>query len=299
MIFLARFISAGPSQAALVAAACAILAIILPPMAWVSGGAIALTVLHLGPVRGLQLMVFAGLALMMLSWLAIGTPLLVFSIVLLLWMPVWLASVVLYRSVSLALALQMISLMGLLFVLLMQLVYPELMILLSQEFADVLQPMIDQQTVQQDKDDLIAAMNSVFSLLPSLLAMGMIMGAVLSLLLGRWWQAALYNPGGLSAEFNELRLGKPASVIALLLGVLALMSRDLLAVMLALTLMPLFLIQGLALIHSVIAIKQIRKIWLAGLYISIFSIPQLVMIPLVVVGLTDAWLDYRRRLKTN
>ncbi|MEZ5581549.1 MAG: hypothetical protein R3F37_01040 [Candidatus Competibacteraceae bacterium] len=30
------------------------------------------------------------------------------------------------------------------------------------------------------------------------------------LLLGRWWQALLFNPGGFSREFHELRLdGKP------------------------------------------------------------------------------------------
>jgi len=299
MILLARFIMAGPSQAALVAAVTAILALKLPPLAWLSGGVIALIVLHLGPRRGMQLVGFSGLAVMGLGWIVIGTPVLAFSMIMLLWMPVWLAAVVLYRTVSLALALQLITAMAMLFVLVFQLIYPDLLLALSQEFAGMIQPMIDQQPTEQARQDLVAALDTVLPLLPGLLAMSLMIGAVLSLLLGRWWQSALYNPGGLSKEFNELRLGKAPAAVSVVLLVVAMLTGSQLVTMLMLVILALYLMQGLAMIHGLLALKQANKFWLVGLYFIIFIMPQLVILPVAVVGLTDAWVDYRQRLKTN
>ncbi len=288
---------AGPSQAALVVAVSAILAIILPPVAWLSGGGIALTVLHLGPMRGLLLVGFSGLAVMILGWIALGTPMLALGMILLLWMPVWLTAVVLYRTVSLALALQLVAAMALLFVLVLHWAYPDLQLVLRQEFTDIIQSAIDQQPTAETKQALVVALDKVLPLLPGLLAMGMMMGVILSLLLGRWWQAVLYNPGGLSEEFNELRLGKiPAIASVLLLGA-AFLTSHILVMMLTMVVLLLYVVQGLAMIHGVLALKQVNKLWLVVLYFSFFIMPQLVILPVAVVGLTDAWVDYRQRVK--
>jgi len=297
MITLARFIMAGPSQAALVVAVTAILAIIMPPLAWLSGAGVALTVLHLGPVRGLQLVGFSGLAVMGLGWMVLGTPMLAFGMFLLLWLPVWLAALVLYRSVSLALTLQLVAAMALLFVLVLQWAYPDLQLTLRQEFTDIIQSAIDQQPTAEARQDLETALNKVLPLLPGLLAMGMMMGVVLSLLLGRWWQAALYNPGGLSEEFNELRLGKIPAIVSALLLAGAFLTSNILVMMLTMVALLLYVVQGLAMIHGVLALRQVNKVWLVVLYFSFFIMPQLVILPVAVVGLTDAWVDYRQRVK--
>jgi len=296
MIALARFIMAGPSQAALVAAVTAILALILPPFAWISGGVIALTVLHLGPQRGAQVMVFSGLATMGFGWIAIGTPMLAFGIVMLLWTPVWSAAVVLRSTVSLSLALQLIVALAVVFIMVLQFGFPELQTELSKEFDKLIQPMVEQQQTTATKEELSAAMDLVLPLMPGLLAMGMMIGSVVSLLLGRWWQAGLYNPGGFAEEFNALRLGKVLASITIVMLVISFIADAELVTMLALVLMGIYLIQGLALIHGVIEQKQINKAWLFGLYFMIFLLPQLVVFPLTVFGLTDAWFDYRRRL---
>src|SRR5690625_6353500 len=41
---------------------------------------------------------------------------------------------------------------------------------------------------------------------------------VLGLMLGRWWQALLYNPGGFKQEFNGLRLNTPQALVCVLAG---------------------------------------------------------------------------------
>ena len=71
MIALARFIMAGPGQATLITVVTALLAILMPPLAWLSAAAVALVVLQLGAQRGLQLIALASVASMLLSWLAI------------------------------------------------------------------------------------------------------------------------------------------------------------------------------------------------------------------------------------
>jgi len=128
------------------------------------------------------------------------------------------------------------------------------------------------------------------------MASGLLFGVVLSLLLGRWWQSALYNPGGLAKEFNELRLGRRLSVVGILLLVIAGFGSSDLAIMLVLVVLSVYLIQGLALVHGIIASRGLNKAWLLGFYIMMFLLPHLVLMPLAVFGLTDTWIDFRKRL---
>lgn len=296
MIALARFIMAGPTQAAVVAAATALLAFILPPIAWVSGGVVALVVLHLGPVRGIQLMAYAGVAALLLGWLALGTPMLVVGVILLLWLPVWLASVILRSTVSLSVSLQAITGFSVALVLLLHLGLPELQTQLQHEFLSILKPVIEQQPDEVQRQNLQVAVESVLVLLPGILATGMMSGIMLSLLLGRWWQSALYNPGGLVNEFNSLRLGRSLNLISSAFLLMALFSASELATMIVLLVLSLYLLQGVAVVHGVFELRQIAKGWLIGLYVMILFIPHLVVLPLAVFGLSDAWVDFRQRL---
>ncbi|HEY9053105.1 MAG TPA: DUF2232 domain-containing protein [Gammaproteobacteria bacterium] len=295
---LARFIMAGPGQASLVAAATAILAVLLPPMAWVSGGVIALVVLHLGNLRGIQVVTLASVGSMLLGWLVLGSPLVVLGVVLLLWLPVWLIAVVLRNTVSLGMALQAATVLGVVLVLVLHLAFPQLQTMVSADFAQMLQPVMEQQPSEETRQQLQQAVNTVLRLLPGILAAGVMMGAVLSLLLGRWWQAVLYNPGGLTKEFHELRLSRTMAGIGLVLMLAAGVTGVDLLVMLVLVFLMTYLLQGTALIHSIVKIRQFNRGWLFGFYILLFFVPHL-MVPLAVLGITDAWVDYRQRLKTN
>jgi len=296
MIALARFIMAGPSQAAVVAAVTALLAFILPPVAWLSGGVIALVALHLGPARGLQLMGYAGAASILLGWLVMGTPMLVVGVILLLWIPVWLAAVLLRNTVSLSVTLQAITGLSVALVVVLHLGFPELQTQLQQEFANILQPVIEQQPDTAQQQELQLAVESVLVLLPGILATGMMMGIMLSLLLGRWWQSVLYNPGGLAKEFNSLRLGRPLNLISSVLLLMVLFSASELVTMIVLLVLSLYLLQGMAVVHGVFELRQIAKGWLIGLYVMLLFIPHLVVLPLAVFGLSDTWVDFRHRL---
>jgi len=306
MIALARFIMAGPSQATLVTTVMALLAFIIPPLGWLSAAAVAVVVLQLGPQRGIQLIALASIASMVLAWLALGSPMPVFGLILLLWLPVWLAAVVLRRSVSLNLSLQVIAGMGVLLVLILQLGFPQLDAELGKEFSQMIDQLMKQQADDTARQHLASTLDMVLQMTPAILAAGMMLSTVIGLLLGRWWQAVLYNPGGFAREFNQLRLGRVLAAVTTVVLVLVISLQVKLLMLLLVVLLTIYLIQGLAVVHGIIdarhlnrAARHLNRAWLLGLYLGLFLLPQIVALPLAVSGLMDAWIDFRRRLTAN
>ncbi len=299
MIALARFIMAGPSQATLVTVMAALLALIVPPLAWISSATVALVVLQLGAQRGLQLIGLASIAAMLFSWMLTGTPMTVLGLILMLWLPVWLAALVLRNTVSLNLSLQLVTGLGVICLFLLYLAFPQLDAELGKEFSAMFEQVLEQQPDQAARRQLSDALDSVMRLLPGVMAAGFMLSTAVGLVLGRWWQAALYNPGGFAREFNQLRLGRALAAITTLLLVSALMSDVRLLVMLVVVLLSIYLVQGLALAHGIVDIKGWNRGWLFGLYVGLFLLPHVLVLPISVFGLTDAWIDIRRRLATN
>jgi hypothetical protein len=119
------------------------------------------------------------------------------------------------------------------------------------------------------------------------------LSCVLCLLLARWWQALLYNPGGFRAEFHGLRY-TPAVAGILVLLVLGVSSLGLeyrpWAVLFALPLS----IAGLALVHARAAYRGYG----AG-YLTLFYLLWMFLDPvkLIVIGLAvaDSMVDFRGR----
>lgn len=295
MIALARFILRGPSQAALVMTTSAMLAIIMMPFSWLSAGALTLVVLHQGKEAALRATVIASLAAVVLSWVIFSTPLFAIGYMLFLWLPVGLIAYVLRQTVSLAFSVQILTGLGLIVVLVLYVMFPEIGVTWRETFEQILKPAIEQTGTQVDPVQLAALLDLFARAVPGLLSVVMVFNVLVGLLLGRWWQAALYNPGGLSREFNELRLGKALSATTLILLVVnVLISNDWVLGSLLL-MVTMILVQGTAVIHGVVAGKQLSRGWLFGFYVLLFVIPQLTVI-LAIVGLLDAWVDIRKRI---
>lgn len=134
---------------------------------------------------------------------------------------------------------------------------------------------------------------------PTALQLAGMMGAAngalsfLCLALARYWQAALYNPGGFGTEFRALRLPPlvvgTLAVAALGLALLGLSYRSwAVALLLPLT------ISGFALLHARAFERGQGSFWLGGIYVAwlVFDAAKLAL-----VGLTigDALIDFRSR----
>lgn len=115
---------------------------------------------------------------------------------------------------------------------------------------------------------------------------------VLCLIIARWWQAALYNPGGFRTEFHALRLGQWQVLamigLALALGAMGPEFR----LWAWVPLVPLAF-AGLGLVHAIAAGRG-RGGLLGLFYAALLILPPVKQL-LVVLAAMDGWLDFRRR----
>ena len=118
-------------------------------------------------------------------------------------------------------------------------------------------------------------------------------GSVLCLLLARWWQAALYNPGGFGQEFRALQL-TPAITTVLVMPALALAASGVDYRSWALMFAVPLTFAGLALVHAKAASRGQGNGWLTGFYLMwlVFDLMKLIV---VLVAIADSWLHFRQR----
>jgi Predicted membrane protein (DUF2232) len=295
VLFLARFILKGQSQAALVAATMAILGLILPPVAWISAAAIVLVTLVNGPQRGLITTALALIGTALFAYLIFATPQVAVAFVLLVWLPAWLLAVILRQSVSLAYSLQILTVISLVAVAVIYMLYPNF----GEFWREPLDNMVQQLAEQSDEFSLAELKQTedwIIAFLPGLFASSILFGTAISLFLGRWWQAVFFNPGGFAKEFQSLNLGKISALVAITLMLVAMATGSVFAIALVAVVSVLYSIQALSLLHAMIRIRQLNAIWLFIVYLTMFFIPHLLLL-LILAGLADPWLDIRKRIK--
>ncbi|VAW72218.1 hypothetical protein MNBD_GAMMA14-357 [hydrothermal vent metagenome] len=299
---LGRLVVAGPYQAVLVVALCTVLSFLMPPvtsiLGYVAAAALALNSLQVGAKSGaIVLLASSALVALLTSFVAGQQALLgIMVILLVLWVPVWLASVVLRETRSLAMAMLVLSLLGMLGVVLVYIVAGDPVqwwpgyVSKQLEAAIAAQPELREQFKQlSDLADRIAPV------LAGSISAGLLMNALLCLTLGRWWQAVvLERPGAVRAEFYALRINRSLSLAGILIFALA--SLDLgivstLSLQWALVVMVPFMFVGLAVAHATLNNLKAGFAWLVLVYIVALFVPQL----LVALGMLDPWLDPRRR----
>ncbi|MGB5279662.1 MAG: DUF2232 domain-containing protein [Gammaproteobacteria bacterium] len=295
MISLARFILKGYSQAALVAASMAMLGLLLPPVVWVSGAVVALVTLVNGHRYGLLVTAMAAVATAVFAGLLLSLPQVALYYVLLVWLPLVMVAVVLRQTVSLVLCLQLIAGVSLLGIIILYMLFPDFGELWRAPLNTMADELLANSEGAIDKEQLQRVVDQIVRILPGFFASSFMIGTLLSLYLARWWQAAIYNPGGFGKEFRALNLGKTTALIALVIAAVAsFINTDVFNAML-LVVFALYLNQGIAVLHAVFAGKQLSAVWLYLVYLLMFFVPYSVVL-LALVGLADTWIDIRRRL---
>jgi hypothetical protein len=292
---IATFVMRGPSQAALVAAVMALLSILVPPLGLISAASVGLATLRNGPAYGLIVSGVATVGMGALAWLALGSPLPVVGVLLLLWVPVLALSVVLRSTRSLGLAAQVAGGLGILIILIAHVTMDDP----AATWLGILEPF--REALVKDGVVTEQASAAVFAELAGWMTGAFAAALVAQLLLGlfiaRWWQALLYNPGGFGEEFRDLRLGRSFGVVALLLlAALPFFDGVGLAANMLLVLSVLLLLQGLAVAHQVRALKQARQAWLVGFYVVLILFMPQTLLLVACVGLVDIWADIRARV---
>jgi hypothetical protein len=131
-----------------------------------------------------------------------------------------------------------------------------------------------------------------------LMTASILLNAVVQLVVARWWQGIMFNPGGLRQELYEIRLSYVAGAIFLVFFGLAMSGNEI-----AVNIMPViyfvFCLAGLSLTHCLVAPLKYSWVWIAVIYIFIvISFPKSVIL-VSLFGLLDVALNFRKRLRVD
>lgn len=168
----------------------------------------------------------------------------------------------------------------------------------AAELIELMPQMLGENYRQLTADDKTRVAALLVPVLVGLMASLLQLLCLLCLLLARYWQALLYNPGGFAREFRAVRLPAPAAVF-LLVGIFLLPGLGIeLAMLTPLCSVPLAF-AGVALLHGLVAQQRLGRFWLVGLYVSLLLFMQLVYPLLVVLAVVDSLFDFRGRMTRN
>jgi hypothetical protein len=292
---LAAFVMRGWSQATGVAVLCALLSPVLAPLSLVSAAVVALVTLRNGLVPGLQVAGAAGLATVLVGQLVFGQFVAALAFALLLWVPMLTLALVLRHTRSLPITLQAALLFGVAVVAFYLIAFDDPTAQWKTLLETALKGFFDAQ--EFDEETRTALVEGMARWMTGTLAAAYFLQLVASLLLGRWWQSLLYNPGGFRQEFHALRLSRVLAVIALpLFGALFVDGLPAALSYLALPVAAAFFLQGLALAHGQLAAFKAGPGWLIGIYALLVVAPPYAFMALTTAGYADVWMDFRTRV---
>lgn len=279
---LADFIMRGRTQAILVVAGGAL----LPMLFWLSAAAGSLVLLRRGLNDALGILVWALLPAMGWWWFGEPRTLLVLLGALCL-------ALVLRASVSWVKVLLASVPLGVVFGLVLGSQFAEPIEAVAAELQKLMPQVIGSGWEQLSAAEQAQVLGLIVPVLTGLMAALLQIVTLLCLLLGRYWQAALYNPGGFGEEFRALRLPLWMTV-PLVAGMLLGPSLGL-PMLAPLCSVPL-VFAGIALVHGLVAAQRLGRFWLVGLYVTLVLFMQLVYPLLMVLAIVDSLFDFRGRV---
>jgi hypothetical protein len=150
--------------------------------------------------------------------------------------------------------------------------------------------------INSKQQDAQTSLDLTESILLGIVATLLAIGSIMSLILARWWQAGIYNPGGFQNEFHSFKIEVEVAVILVTVLLAGQFMSKSLQIWVDLAALPL-LIAGIALIHFAVKSLDQGRLWLAFLYVGIILAGKPVTVILLVLGLTDSLIDLRSRLE--
>jgi hypothetical protein len=281
-------------QAMLVASSLALLSLMMPPVSVVSSATVALVTLRRGAYEGLYVLGCSSLAAALLGFLALGNFQFALLYVMVLWLPVWLISIILREGQHLSLAVEIAILIGIVCVIGFYLYAPDPVALWKAVLSQMIPADVPVADIQRTIDILVHYMTGV-------IAAGSVFGLLFGLFLGRWWQANLYNPGGFRQEFLSLST-KPrisiGAIVVLIIAVTSPVGISEIAWNVCILLFVLFTVIGVAVLHYAFSMMKLGRYMVPMFYITLFLIPHAILI-VGLVGLSDPWLNLRKKIESK
>jgi len=184
--------------------------------------------------------------------------------------------------------------MGLVFSVVLGAAFAPQIEMLAQALVKVMPALLGDAYQQLSVDEQARFASLIAPVLTGLIAALLQIVSVLSLIVGRYWQALLYNPGGFGREFRAIRIPLGPAMLLLALMLLGPNLGAQMAMLTPLCSVPL-VFAGLALIHGLVGQKRLAGFWLVGLYVTLLLFMQLIYPLLVVLAIVDSLIDFRGR----
>lgn len=293
---LAAFVMKGRGQAVLVIAGLVCLSFMIPLVGLLSSAAFGLVVLRQGLPAASTVLALSAAAVAVFGGVVLGSVAAPLIYALLLWLPTAVVAWVLRISRRIDWALAAVVLPALVAVLAVYGLIGEPAEFWADKLMPMVQPLLDQAPAGFDAEAMRASLRVAAHYATGFVSAGSALSIFMALMLARWWQSLLYNPGGFRTEFLELRPAPAFAYAAVVCigGAMLLPAPAELLWNLGLVFFVLYLVAGIAVLHALLSRRPAGKFWLAGLYLLLFVIPQ-VAIPVVLMGFTDVWMDWRHR----
>ena len=168
-------------------------------------------------------------------------------------------------------------------------VTPSSVSLLTAEIIKAAQSLADQSGVESVSLDNVTDSYSL-----GVMASVNLMGVIPCLLLARWWQAQLYNPGGFREEVHALRLSPGVALACIAAVGFCLATGKANQSWLLLFLLPLY-VSAIGLVHWLVSAKRVGSQWLFVFYV-LFLFVAPVRSFVAVLAIADSFLNLRGRI---
>jgi hypothetical protein len=296
---LAAYIMRGRWQAAAVASVLAFLSLLLPPASILSSATIALITLRRGAHDGFFVLLLACAISTLMGLLLLGSYLFALVYGFMLWLPVWVVSIILRESKQLSLVLKISAVFSLVSVAIAYFVMTDPAASWNQVMSLVVEPMLPE--TEGSETEIKQAIAGMSKYMTGLTATGFVSSLLFGLFLGRWWQSVLYNPGGFRQEYLALRAQAGFAIGSVLVVLVALFSSGRfseIAWNLSIPLFMFYIFIGTAIAHSLLTAMKTKRYLLPIFYVLLFMIPH-ALVPVALIGLSDSWLNLRNRVSNH
>ncbi len=213
----------------------------------------------------------------------------------------WLLALILRRYANWSLVIEVAALVGIMLVWSVHLLFPEIQAWWGTQLTayfnktvSALGELASEGSITPDSVTSVVA--KVQRYVTGLAVASVMFNALLQLILARWWQAVMFNPGELGKELSQIRLSYVSVLVFMTVSVFGYFGSDL-----CLDFMPVLIAAfgaaGLSLIHRLVVSNKAGWFLLSMVYLSIMFIFPLGIVLVSIVGLFDSLLDLRKRLR--
>ncbi len=288
---LAAWLVARPQNAVIALAA----TLLLPLLQMVSGVIMVLLVLKQGAKLALVEGVIAGIILALVA-LVTGAPLVQILVATLsTWVPAIMLALVLQATRSLTLTLQVSVLIAALAVLGFHVVIDDLV-----SYWEPVMAVLLEWTRENNLHEQAQLMESDPVMTANMLTMAIVLSSwmlyAVYLVFGYWLYKLIPGESGDYGRFSDLNFGRVIALIMALVSLLAFVSGAAWLQSVAFIVFAVFCLQGLAVVHWLHSVGKLPLLVVIMTYVLMPFLHVFLIMALAVLGYTDAWFTFRRRV---